>query len=116
MGHMGWGGGGGGGMGFGGGGGGGGGAARRAALESLGKRKPNLRKLWPLIWSMLKPRLWVLIGGLGLTAIKVLATLTIPQISKRLIDTVLNVRPPHPERLPLIVVVVFSATIIQAVS
>ena len=93
MGYMGWGGGGGMGM-----GGGGGGGARRAALERLGKRKPNLKKLWPLIWMMLKPRLWVLAGGLGLTAVKVVASLTLPQISKRLIATVLNTRPPHPER------------------
>src|ERR1700743_388570 len=111
MGHMGWAG--GGGMGnFGGGGGGGGGAARRAALERLGKRKPNLKKLWPLIWLMIRPRLWILAGGLLLTAIKVLASLTIPHISKRLIDTVLNVRPVHPERLWGIVVIVFSATLI----
>jgi ABC-type multidrug transport system fused ATPase/permease subunit len=114
MGHMGWGG--GGGMGNFGGGGGGGGNARRAALESLGKRKPNLKKLWPLIWEMLRPRVWILVGGLGLTAIKVLASLTIPQISKRLIDTVLNARPAHPERLPGIVAIVFGATLIQAIS
>jgi len=109
MGYMGWGGGGGMGM-----GGGGGGGARRAALERLGKRKPNLKKLWPLIWMMLKPRLWVLAGGLGLTAVKVVASLTLPLLSKRLIDTVLNTRPPHPERLPGIVAIVFAATLIQA--
>ncbi len=113
MGHMGWGG--GGGMGWGG-GGGGGGNARRAALEGLGKRKPDLKKLWPLIWEMLKPRLWVLAGGLALTVVKVLASLTIPQVSKRLIDSVLNVKPAHPERLTSIVVIVFSATLVQAIS
>jgi ABC-type multidrug transport system fused ATPase/permease subunit len=114
MGYMGWAG--GAGMGNFGGGGGGGGNARRAALERLGKRKPDLKKLWPLIWLMMKPRLWVLAGGLALTAVKVLASLTIPQISKRLIDSVLNVKPPHPERLPGIVVIVFSATLVQATS
>ncbi len=105
----------GGGMGWGG-GGGGGGNARRAALEGLGKRKPDLKKLWPLIWEMLKPRLWVLAGGLALTVVKVLASLTIPQVSKRLIDSVLNVKPAHPERLTSIVVIVFSATLVQAIS
>jgi subfamily B ATP-binding cassette protein MsbA len=99
-----------------GGGGGGGGNARRAALEGLGKRKPDLKKLWPLIWEMLKPRLWVLAGGLALTVVKVLASLTIPQVSKRLIDSVLNVKPAHPERLTSIVVIVFSATLVQAIS
>jgi ABC-type multidrug transport system fused ATPase/permease subunit len=116
MGHIGWGGGGMGNFAGGGGGGGGGGNARRAALESLGKRKPDIKKLWPLIWVMLKPRLWILAGGLGLTAIKVLASLTIPQISKRLIDTIINVKPPHPERLLGIVVIVFTATLVQAIS
>jgi subfamily B ATP-binding cassette protein MsbA len=109
---MGWGG--GGGMGWG--GGGGGGNARRAALDGLGKRKPDLKKLWPLIWEMLKPRLWVLSGGLGLTVVKVVASLTIPQVSKRLIDSVLNVKPAHPERLPSIVAIVFGATLVQAIS
>jgi subfamily B ATP-binding cassette protein MsbA len=116
MGYMGWGGGGGMGFGGGGGGGGGGGNARRAALEGLGKRKPNLKKLWSLIWGMLKPRVWILAVGFGLTAIKVVASLTLPQISKRLIDNVLNVKPAHPERLTGIVVIVFSATLIQAIS
>ena len=83
--------------------------------ENLPKRKPNLKRLRPLIWGMLKPRLWILAGGLALTCIKVLASLTIPQISKRLIDTVLNARPAHPERLPAIVAIVFTATIVQAV-
>jgi subfamily B ATP-binding cassette protein MsbA len=110
MGHMGYGGGGG----FG--GGMGGGAARRAALAGLPRRKPNLKRLWPLIWSMLKPRLWILAGGLALTVVKVRASLTIPVITRRLIDTVLNSRPPHPERLPGILAIVFGATVVQAIA
>jgi len=39
------------------GGGGGGGAARRAALDRLPKKKPDLKRVWPLIWVMLKPRI-----------------------------------------------------------
>src|SRR5271154_842317 len=79
---------------------GGGGGRRRAALDKLPKRKPSLKRLWPLIWVMLKPRLWILSGGLVLTVVKVRASLTIPIITRRLIDTVLNAQPPHPERLP----------------
>ncbi len=119
MGHMGMGGG-----GFGGGGmgnwaergGGGGGAARRAALDGLPKKKPDLKRVWPLIWVMLKPRLGIMAAGLALTAIGVLARLTVPQITKRLIDNVLNTRPPHLERLPGIVAIVFGATVIQAIT
>jgi subfamily B ATP-binding cassette protein MsbA len=114
MGYMGWGG--GGGLGNFAERGGGGGQGRRALLDSLKKPKPDLKKLWPLIWEMLRPRVWILIGGLTLTSVKVLASLTLPQVSKRLIDTVLNVKPPHPERLPQIIIIVFSATLIQAIS
>jgi ABC-type multidrug transport system fused ATPase/permease subunit len=96
------------------GGGGGGGGRRRAALDRLPKRKPSLKRLWPLIWVMLKPRLWILAGGLVLTVIKVRASLTIPIITRRLIDNVLNAQPPHPERLPGILGIVFGATVIQA--
>ena len=92
----------------------GGGGARRAALDKLPKRPPDLKRVWPLIWTMLKPRLWMLIGGLALTVIKVRASLTMPIITRRLIDTVLNVQPPHPERLPGILAIVFGATVIQA--
>src|ERR1700761_9135576 len=94
--------------------GGGGGAARRAALDNLPKRKPNLKRLWPLIWEMLRPRLWILTGGLLLTVIKVRASLAIPVITRRLIDGVLNARPPHPEQLPGILGIIFGATVIQA--
>ena len=116
MGHMGMGGGFGGGMGNWAERGGGGGAGRRAALDRLPKKKPDLKRVWPLIWVMLKPRLWIMALGLMLTSIRVLASLAVPQISKRLIDTVLIARPPHPERLPEIVAIVFSATVIQAIA
>ena len=97
-------------------GGGGGGAARRAAIDRLPRNKADLKRVWPLIWTMLKPRLWIMATGLALTAIGVLARLTLPQITKRLIDNVLNTRPPHLERLPGIVAIVFSATVVQAIT
>lgn len=95
---------------------GGGGGRRRAALDKLPKRKPSLKRLWPLISQMLKPRLWILCGGLVLTVVKVRASLTIPIITKRLIDTVLNAEPAHPERLAGILAIVFGATLIQAIA
>ena len=109
MGHMGFG-------GMGGWAGGGGGGGRRAALDNLPKRKTDLKRVWPLIWTMMKPRLWILAGGFVLTVIRVRASLVIPIITKSLIDTVLNVQPPHPERLPRILAIVFGATVIQAVA
>lgn len=109
MGHMGFG-------GMGGWAGGGGGGGRRAALDNLPKRKTDLKRVWPLIWAMMKPRLWILAGGFVLTVVRVRASLVIPIITKSLIDTVLNVQPPHPERLPRILAIVFGATVIQAVA
>lgn len=109
MGHMGFG-------GMGGWAGRGGGGGRRAALDNLPKRKTDLKRVWPLIWAMMKPRLWILAGGLVLTVVRVRASLVIPIITKSLIDTVLNVQPPHPERLPRILAIVFGATVIQAVA
>ena len=109
-------------MGFGGmgawaeGGGGGGGSARRAALDRLPKRKTDLKRVWPLIWPMLKPRLWIMAAGLFLTVAGVLARLAIPQITKRLIDGVLNTHPPHYQRLPGIAAVIFAATLVQAIT
>jgi subfamily B ATP-binding cassette protein MsbA len=98
------------------GGGGGGGAARRAALDRLPKKKPDLKRVWPLIWTMLKPRIWIIALGLALTVVRVRASLTLALITKRLIDTVINTKPPHTERLPEIVAVVFCATMIQAIA
>jgi ABC-type multidrug transport system fused ATPase/permease subunit len=127
MGHMGMGGGGfggGGGMHGGGGGwaerggggqGGGGGAQRRAALDRLPKKKPNLKRVWPLIWAMMKPRLWIMATGLALTLVRVKASLILPSITKGLIDNVLNAHPAHLELLPRFVALVFGATVVQAV-
>jgi subfamily B ATP-binding cassette protein MsbA len=89
--------------------------ARRATLDKLPKRKPDLKRVWPLIRSMLMPRVWILALGLGLTYIRVFASLTVPRVSKALIDNVLNARPPHPELLPRYVAIVAVATAVQVV-
>jgi len=88
----------------------------RSALDELPKRKPSLKKLWPQIWLMMKPRLWLISGGLALTGVKVTTGLTMPLVSKYLIDNVLNARPPHPELLLRIIAVVLVATITQAIA
>ncbi len=112
MGHMGF----GGGLGWAERGGTGQGSARRAALDKLPKRKTDFTRVWPLIWSMLKPRLWLMTVGMALTGAGVLARLAIPQVTKRLIDQVLNTRPPHLERLPQIASIVLGATLVQAIT
>ena len=80
------------------------------------KRKPDLKKLWPQIWGLVKPRMGLLIGGLFLMVINRVAGLVLPYTSKTLLDTVLNIQHPHPQLLPKIIALVFSAMLVQAIT
>src|ERR1700678_2245628 len=96
-------------------------AERGRGLGSKGgsdapKKKVNLRKLWPTIWTLVKPRRWLIGLGLVLVAIKTVAGLTLPALSKYLLDDVLATTHPRPQMLPTLIGIVFGATVIQAVS
>jgi ABC-type multidrug transport system fused ATPase/permease subunit len=80
------------------------------------KKKVDLRKLWPTIWTLVKPRRWLIALGLVLVAIKTVAGLTLPALSKYLLDDVLATKNPHPDLLPKLIGIVFGATVIQAIS
>ncbi len=80
------------------------------------KKKVDLRKLWPTIWTLVKPRRWLIVAGLVLVAIKTVAGLTLPALSKYLLDDVLATAHPRPNLLPGLIGIVFAATAIQAVS
>jgi ABC-type multidrug transport system fused ATPase/permease subunit len=80
------------------------------------KKKVDLRKLWPTIWTLVKPRRWLIALGLVLVAIKTVAGLTLPALSKYLLDDVLATKNPHPNLLPKLIGIVFGATVIQAIS
>lgn len=80
------------------------------------KKKVNFKKLWPTIWALVKPRRWLLLAGFVLVAIKTVAGLTLPYLSKFLLDNVLASKNPQPEMLPLLIGIVFGATLIQAIS
>ncbi len=92
------------------------GRAARAAAADLPKRKPNLRKLWPQILSLVAPRKGLLLAGLVLMAINRIAGLVLPYTSKPLLDKVLSPQHAHPELLPRIIALVFSAMVIQAIT
>jgi subfamily B ATP-binding cassette protein MsbA len=92
------------------------GGGARAGQGDLPKKKPNLKKLWPQIWSLVKPRLGLLLAGMGLMVINRVAGLVLPFTSKPLLDTVLSPLHPRPDLLPRIIVVVFSAMVIQALT
>jgi len=92
------------------------GGGARAGQADLPKRKPNLKKLWPQIKALVAPRLGLLLGGMGLMVINRVAGLVLPYTSKPLMDTVLSPQHAHPELLPRIIAVVFTAMVVQAIT
>jgi subfamily B ATP-binding cassette protein MsbA len=92
------------------------GRSARAGQDDLPKRKPNLKKIWPQVKALVKPRLGLLVAGMGLMVVNRVALLVMPYISKPLMDKVLNQDHPHPELLPGIIAVVFTAMVVQAIT
>jgi subfamily B ATP-binding cassette protein MsbA len=92
------------------------GRGARMGQADLPKRKPDLKKLWPMVWSLMAPRKGLLLAGLGLMAINRLAGLILPLISKPLLDTVFSPQHPRADLLPRIIVVVLAATLLQAIT
>jgi ABC-type multidrug transport system fused ATPase/permease subunit len=86
------------------------------AGSDASKKKVDFRKLWPTIWTLVKPRRLLIALGLVLVAIKTVAGLTLPALSKYLLDDVLATKNPHPDLLPKLIGIVFGATVIQAMS
>jgi subfamily B ATP-binding cassette protein MsbA len=80
------------------------------------KKKVNFKKLWPTIWALVKPRIWLLAVGFVLVAVKTVAGLTLPYLSKFLLDNVLASAHPQPKKLPMLIGIVFVATLIQAIT
>lgn len=78
------------------------------------KKKTDIRKAMPEIWKLVRPRKWLLLGGLLLVAINRVAGLVLPFLSKPFVDQVLTRH--HEDRLWPLVGAVFTATLIQAVT
>jgi len=92
------------------------GRGARAGQPDLPKRKPNLKKIWPQVWALVAPRKGLLLAGMGLMAINRVAGLVFPFMSKPLLDNVLSPLKPHPELLPRMIALVFSAMVVQAIT
>ena len=86
------------------------------AGADLPKRKPDMKKLWPQIWSLMAPRKGLLLAGMGLMIVNRFAGLVLPFMSKPLLDRVLSTDHPHPELLPKIIAIVFGAMVVQAIT
>ncbi|MGA2047019.1 MAG: ABC transporter ATP-binding protein [Terracidiphilus sp.] len=88
----------------------------RAGLADQPKKKPDLKKMWPQIRTLIAPRKGLLLGGMVLMGINRLAGLVLPYESKALIDKVFSPVHPQPRFLPMIIAAVFSAMVIQAIT
>jgi ABC-type multidrug transport system fused ATPase/permease subunit len=92
------------------------GRGARAGKADLPKRKPELKKLWPQIKSLVGPRKGLLLIGLILMGINRVAGLAMPYYSKPLLDKALNVAHPDPGYLQHIIEIVVAATVLQAIT
>ena len=92
------------------------GRGARSGHADLPKKKPNLKKVWPQVRALVVPRMGLLLGGMGLMVVNRVAGLVLPFMSKPLLDKVLSTQHPHPELLPRIIVLVFSAMVVQAIT
>jgi subfamily B ATP-binding cassette protein MsbA len=85
-----------------------------AAGITEAKKKTDLRKALPAVWALLRPRRWLLLGGLLLMIPNRICGLAIPFATKYLVDNVINKH--HPQMLVRLVLAVLLATLIQGVT
>jgi ABC-type multidrug transport system fused ATPase/permease subunit len=92
------------------------GRGARAGRQEPPKKHPSFKKIGPEIWSLIRPRKGLIAAGLALMSLNRLAGLVLPYTSKPLLDKVLSSRNPHPELLPRIILLVFAAMVVQAIT
>ena len=88
----------------------------RATTADLTKSrpKPSLKKIWPEIWKLVKPRRWLLGGSFLLMIVNRASGLVLPGTIRILIDRVMNRH--DLSLLPKIVGAVVTATILQGIT
>lgn len=88
--------------------------SHRAMSDSPAKQKPNLQRVLPEMWKLMRPRRWLLAGSFLLMVLNRASGLVLPASTKFLID---NVMAKHMlSQLPIIIGVVVAATAIQGVT
>jgi subfamily B ATP-binding cassette protein MsbA len=92
------------------------GRGARASQPDAPKKKPDLKKVWPQVRALVAPRIGLLMAGMALMVVNRVAGLVLPFLSKPLLDKVLSPQHPHPEWLPRIIAIVFSAMLVQAIT
>ena len=88
----------------------------RATTAELTKSrpKPSLKKIWPDIWKLVKPRRWLLAFSFLLMVVNRASGLVLPGTIRILIDRVMNRH--DLTVLPKIVAAVVAATILQGIT
>jgi subfamily B ATP-binding cassette protein MsbA len=89
---------------------------RAGKQDDQPKHKPNIKKLWPQIRTLVAPRKGLLVIGMCLMVVNRIAGLVLPFTAKKLLDTVFSLTHPRPDLLPKIIAVVFSAMVVQAIT
>jgi len=92
------------------------GRSARAGQVDTPKKRPSLKKLWPQLWTLVQPRLGLILLSLGLMSINRVAGLTLPILSKGLIDKVLGGPHPQPQLLSVYILIVCCAMVVQAIT
>lgn len=88
--------------------------SHRAMSDAPAKQKPNLQRVLPEMWKLMRPRRWLLAGSFLLMVLNRASGLVLPASTKFLID---NVMAKHMLfQLPVIIGVVVAATAIQGVT
>ena len=91
----------------------------RSASDSRSSQpqsRPSLKKIWPQVCALIAPRKGLLFAGFLLMLINRVSGLVMPYMTRPLMDEVISTAHPRPERLPWIIVTVFIAMLVQAVS
>jgi len=81
------------------------------------KKKKSLKRLvavWPEVWALVRPRMWLLVGGFFLMVINRVAGLVLPWSPKVLLDDVIAKH--HSALLPWLILAVLAATAMQGVT
>jgi ABC-type multidrug transport system fused ATPase/permease subunit len=92
------------------------GRSARGGESDFIRRKAKLKKVWPEVLALVKPRKGLIFAGLVLMAFNRVAGLALPYTSRPLLDRVLSPVHPHPELLPRIIAIVFGAMVVQAIT
>ncbi|MGD0694217.1 MAG: ABC transporter ATP-binding protein [Terriglobia bacterium] len=90
------------------------GGSPNAAVMGKTEKQENIWKLLPHIWSLIRPRRWLLAFGFVLMAVNRVCGLVLPASTKYLVDDVLGKK--HVQLLYPLLGAVVGATMIQAVT